>query len=268
MKAKLALRLATAAVAIPALVWIVGWGGALIFSCLIALVAVIALFEYAAMAFPAKPAERALAIAAGAVLAAGVLLGGLAAIAPWLGGVTVALFSVYLFFGGALDERFRRLAWTLLGALYIGYLVPHGAVVYQMADGPRWMFFVLIAVMMGDTAAYFVGTAIGRRKLAPEISPGKTVEGAVASTAATLAAGALAGHFFLPARSWPEILTLSLVISALGQVGDLFESWIKRVFGVKDSGALLPGHGGLLDRVDSLIFPLVFVAYYLRAVQP
>ncbi|HEX9445044.1 MAG TPA: phosphatidate cytidylyltransferase, partial [Candidatus Binatia bacterium] len=174
------------------------------------------------------------------------------------------LFSTHLFFGGALQERFNRLGWTLVGTLYLGFLLPHAALVYRLPDGPEWIFFTLIVVMVGDSAAYFAGNAIGRRKLYPEVSPGKTVEGAIGGAVGSLAAGAAAGAYFLPMFPWPELVAVALVLSVLGQIGDLFESWIKRVFGVKDSSAILPGHGGLLDRMDSLIFPLVFVAYYSR----
>lgn len=268
MQSKLAARLATAAVAIPALVWVIGWGGARIFSWLILVVALLSLWEYYGMAFPARPTERAVGIFSGLLVASGILIHDVSGFAPWLAAAVALLFSIYLFFGGGLEERYRTLAWTGVGTLYIGYLIPHGALLYRLPDGPRWVFFVLIAVMIGDTAAYFVGTSLGKRKLYPEVSPGKTVEGAIGSTAATLVAGVVAGGFFLPAYPWPEILGISLVVSVLGQVGDLFESWLKRVFAVKDSSAMLPGHGGLLDRMDSLIFPLVFVTHYLRIVHP
>ena len=118
--------------------------------------------------------------------------------------------------------------------------------------------------MGGDTASYFVGSFLGRTRLSPEISPAKTVEGALGGIGTSLLVGLIGGKFLLPALPQPETLLLSFVLSLLGQAGDLFESWIKRAFSVKDSGHLLPGHGGLLDRVDSLIFPVVFTTYYLR----
>ncbi|MGH7768937.1 MAG: phosphatidate cytidylyltransferase [Candidatus Binatia bacterium] len=265
MNSKLALRIVTALIGIPALVWLVGRGGVRIFSSLIFLVTLVCLWEYYRIAFPARPREQAGGIIAGLLVGAGVLTG-------WpstgLAGVTVLLFCSHLFFGGRLEERFNRLCWTILGTVYIGFLVPHAALLYRLPDGPQWIFFVLLVVMAGDTAAYLVGTTMGRRKLYPEISPGKTVEGAIGSTAASLIVGAFAGPFLLPSQTWSELLGISIVLSVLGQVGDLFESWIKRVFGVKDSSALIPGHGGLLDRMDSLIFPLVFAAYCVRLFHP
>jgi phosphatidate cytidylyltransferase len=261
VKSKLVPRIVTALVGIPALVWIVGRGGLRIFSALVFLVALVCLWEYYRIAFPARQREQAGGILAGFLVGVGVLTGWPSA---GLAGVTVLLCCSHLFFGGRLEERFNHLCWTVLGTVYIGYLVPHAALLYRLPDGPQWIFFVLFVVMAGDTAAYLVGTTMGRRKLYPEISPGKTVEGAIGSTAASLIVGVFAGPFLLPSQPWPELLGISVVLSVLGQIGDLFESWIKRVFGVKDSSALVPGHGGLLDRMDSLIFPLVFAAYYVR----
>jgi phosphatidate cytidylyltransferase len=265
VNSKLALRIVTALIGIPAVVWLVGWGGGQIFSVLVLVVTLACLWEYYRIAFSTRLREQTVGISAGLLAVAGVLGGWPSA---GLAGVAVLLFCCHLFFGGALQERFNRLCWSVLGTLYIGFLVPHAALLYGLADGPQWIFFILLAVMSGDTAAYFVGSALGKKKLYPEISPGKTVEGAIASTAASLSVGVVAGGFLLPSRPWPELLAMALVLSVLGQVGDLFESWIKRVFGVKDSSGLIPGHGGLLDRMDSLIFPLVFVAYYVRIFHP
>jgi phosphatidate cytidylyltransferase len=104
--------------------------------------------------------------------------------------------------------------------------------------------------------------------LAPEISPGKTVEGAIGYVLGSILAGCLMGISLALGLSWWELAILSALLSILGQLGDLFESWIKRVFAVKDSGRLLPGHGGLLDRLDSLIFPAVFTTTYLKVFHP
>ena len=112
--------------------------------------------------------------------------------------------------------------------------------------------------------AYFVGSRFGKRKLAPAISPGKTVEGAWGYIAGSVIAGFLGALFIVQELHWLEAVGLAAWLSILGQAGDLFESWLKRTFAVKDSGHLLPGHGGLLDRLDSLIFPAVFSTAYIR----
>ncbi len=173
-------------------------------------------------------------------------------------------FATYLFTAGKLVERLNRLLFTLLGGFYIGYLFPQWVLLFRQSQGRAWVFWVLLVVMVGDTVAYFVGRRFGTRKLAPEISPGKTVEGAWGYVAGAVLAGLVSATFLFEQIFWPEVLGLSLAISILGQIGDLFESWIKRAFAVKDSGNLLPGHGGLLDRLDSLIFPAVFTTTYLR----
>lgn len=268
MNEKIIPRVITALAGIPLLVFIIGWGRPWHFSLLVFLVTTIALCEYFFIAFPGRRRERTLGILSGVLVSFGVLIPGLPDLWLWLSGVIVVAFTIYLFFGARLEERYKDLGWILLGALYIGWLVPHLVLLYQSPDGKEWLFFVLLVIMAGDTAAYFVGTLLGRIKLSPGISPGKTVEGAVGSIGASVLAGSSGGKFLLPAMPWQEILLLSLVLSILGQAGDLFESWIKRVFSVKDSGSLLPGHGGLLDRMDSLIFPVVFATYYLRLLHP
>ncbi len=265
MNAKVMPRVITALVGIPFLILIIGWGRPWHFSLLVFLVTAGALWEYFLLVFPGRWREQVVGIFFGVFVCWAILARGLPEAGFWLGAVLVMVFSTYLFFGGQLEERYKHLGWTLLGTLYIGYLVPHFVLLYDY--GKEWVFFVLLLVMTGDTAAYFVGSALGRKKLSPQISPGKTVEGALASIGASVVAGVIGGKFLLPGIPWIETLFLSVASSLLGQIGDLFESWIKRVFLAKDSGSLFPGHGGLLDRLDSLIFPVVFTAYYLRLIH-
>jgi len=146
-------------------------------------------------------------------------------------------------------------------------LVPHLILLFGQPNGRAWVFWLFLVVMAGDTGAYFIGRRFGRHKLAPLLSPGKTVEGAWGYVAGAVVGGFVAAVLAFNAFnrfSWLEIFALSLAIGVLGQLGDLFESWIKRVHNVKDSGTLLPGHGGVLDRLDSLIFPAAFTTVYLR----
>src|SRR6185369_3485933 len=114
----------------------------------------------------------------------------------------------------------------------------------------------------GDSGGYFVGHALGRHKLIPRVSPGKTVEGALGIVLCSLVAAAAAKLILLPQRGWSEMLTLAVVMAIIGQLGDLSESVMKRTFGAKESGSIFPGHGGVLDRIDSLLFPVVLLYYY------
>lgn len=257
-------RVLTALVGVSFLLILIGFARPWQFSLFVFILTFGALCEYFSIVFPDRWKEQILGIFSGLLVSLVVLIPRLPEPGLWLGGVIVVAFSSYLFFGGKLEERYNHLGWTLLGTLYLGYLVPHFVLLHQLANGREWVFFVLMVIMAGDTAGYFVGLALGRRKLYPEISPAKTVEGALGSVGASVLAGLLGARFLFSDLSWLEVLFLCLVLSLLGQLGDLFESWVKRVFSVKDSGRLLPGHGGLLDRIDSLIFPAVFTTYYMR----
>jgi len=180
----------------------------------------------------------------------------------------IFVFAALLFFREYSVHRLNRWSWTAIGGFYVGYLVPHLILLFAQPNGRAWVFWLFLVVMAGDSAAYFIGGRFGRHKLAPTLSPGKTFEGAWGYMAGAVLGGfvaaILAFNLFSWRFSWWEIFALSLAVSVLGQLGDLFESWIKRVHNVKDSGTLLPGHGGVLDRLDSLIFPAAFTTVYLR----
>jgi len=264
VEANLRPRLITALVAIPLLVLLVGWGPAWLFAAVVLVVTLGALREYFRMVFPSCLKEQLLGTVFGISVSLWIVHAENARPEFGLGLLLVAVFSTYLFLGGGLEEKLRRLAWTLLGAMYLGYLMPQWILLFRLPEGRAWVFFVLLVIMTGDTVAYFTGSLFGKRKLAPQISPGKTLEGAGGYVLGSIVAGVLSARMLLPKLSWPEAIVLSAILSILGQLGDLFESWIKRVFAVKDSSGLLPGHGGLLDRLDSLIFPVVFTTHYLR----
>jgi phosphatidate cytidylyltransferase len=127
------------------------------------------------------------------------------------------------------------------------------------------LFFALALNWAGDTVAYYVGRQFGRHKLAPLVSPKKSWEGAIASVAGSILFGVLYLGHFMPSLRWWQIIGMAVVGNVAGQFGDLAESAMKRGAGVKDSGSILPGHGGLLDRVDSTLFalPVIYVLYAL-----
>jgi len=130
--------------------------------------------------------------------------------------------------------------------------------------GVQWLLFALAVNWVGDIAAFYVGRSLGKHKLAPRISPGKSWEGSIGSMAAAVIFGYAFFLHVMPALPLAHMVALSLLANAAGQVGDLAESAMKRGAGVKDSSALLPGHGGFLDRLDSSLFTMPVVYYYLR----
>jgi phosphatidate cytidylyltransferase len=268
VESSLKSRALTAGVGIPLLIVLVGWGPGWAFICFFVVLNAVALREYFAMAFPGSVSEQLWGIIFGLSLSLVVVFSRAAEGELGLGLLLVLFFSIYLFMPGRLQVRWHRLAWTLLGSVYLGYLFPHWVLLFRLPHGRAWVFFVLLVIMMGDTAAYLVGSLFGKRKLAPAISPGKTIEGTLGYVAGSVLGGCLGASFLITEMGAIEVVALSGMLSILGQMGDLFESFIKRVFAVKDSGALLPGHGGLLDRLDSLIFPAVFATTYLKVFHP
>jgi phosphatidate cytidylyltransferase len=151
---------------------------------------------------------------------------------------------------------------SLLGVVYVGFLLPHFIWIRHGLEGAAWVFFIFLVAMLGDTAGYVVGRIWGTHKLIPHISPGKTIEGSLGSVFGNVCGAGLAWLWLLPHHSFLELFFLGIGTGFLAQVGDLCESAVKRAFGAKDSGQLLPGHGGILDRIDSLLFPAAFIYYY------
>ncbi|HEY7556468.1 MAG TPA: phosphatidate cytidylyltransferase [Candidatus Binatia bacterium] len=264
METNLKRRLLTALIAISLVIVIVGWARPWIFTVFILSMTALALYEYFAMALPGYPGEQVLGVLFGVTVSFLLVIPDLGDRELWLSLLLVLSFTGYLFARGKLHEKLTRLAWTVLGGFYIGLLMPNWIFLFRVPDGRSWVFFVLGVIVAGDTVAYFAGKRFGVKRLAPEISPAKTVAGAWGYLLGSVVAGAFAALLLLVEYPFLEITLLALILAALGQLGDLFESLLKRVFAVKDSGSLLPGHGGILDRLDSLIFPAVFANAYLR----
>ena len=258
-------RLATAAIAIPTLLALIFLGPAWAWGLLVVVVAMLGLVEYLWLAFPARMGERVVGLALGAA----VIGAGLSAPAP---GARLSAALSLLIAGGLVyvvlarhdfERGLADLGGLIVGILYTGLLLPHFYWLRRLPDGPQWVTFVIAIGMGGDSSGYFVGHALGRHKLIPRISPGKTVEGALGIVLGSVVVGALAKLVLLPDRSWGEVLGLACVMAVIGQLGDLGESVMKRTFGAKESGWIFPGHGGVLDRIDSLLFPVALVYYYV-----
>ena len=257
-------RLITAAIALPALLYIILYPSHLPITLLVIFLAIVGISELAMMAFPDNREQQVFTS----------FLGGLVACActlpnpPWLAAALAAaltLGSVWtLFVRKDMEAGLRDLGFAMFSILYVAFMLSHFVWLHRVEEmGARLVVFVLVVAMAGDTGGYFAGKTFGRRKLIPRVSPGKTVEGAAGVIIASVIGAIIAKLGFLPELSWSEILFLATIMGVLGQLGDLVESVIKRSFGVKDSGWLFPGHGGVLDRIDSLLFQAALVYYYV-----
>ncbi len=164
-------------------------------------------------------------------------------------------------------ETLGAVAGTVFAVLYAGALLGTVVGLRMVAPdalGRRWVVFLLAVIMVGDAGAYFVGRAMGKRPLAPVLSPRKTVEGFVGGIAFSVAAALFLRFTSLPELGFVAAFGLGLSMALVGVVGDLFESLLKRSAGIKDTSSLLPGHGGVLDRIDSLLFAAPFLFFYLK----
>jgi len=200
------------------------------------------------------------------------IIGLLIPLSAYLGGgqlmfatTTFSLIIVFLLFllrmrEGAVD--LDALARVVFGFMYIPLLISYIILIRCSEDGIMWIFFVICVAFLGDSCAFYVGKSIGKTKLMPAVSEGKTVEGAIGSVLGTLLGCVLFKILILPDLPLLHAITIGFLGSIIGQLGDLCESAVKRASMVKDSGFLLPGHGGILDRLDYLIFFIPFVYYY------
>ena len=162
--------------------------------------------------------------------------------------------------------------WTIAGILYVGWLLSHLVALRGLDDvrtvldeGQNWVFFALFTTFASDTTAFFAGIALGKHHLASSISPSKTWEGVIAGVFGAIIVSllfTLRTPLQAPFDYWWQAIILGLLVSVFGQLGDLVESLLKRNMGVKESGRLIPGHGGILDRMDSVIFAGIVVYYY------
>jgi phosphatidate cytidylyltransferase len=257
-------RILTAAVVLPPLLAFVILAPAWSISLLVALCAAWGLYEVAAMmAADAAPA-LALLIITGALPAIVALTRWAPQLSAMLAGVGVAAMCVLIGWVNVhpTQKTPPRSLLIAIAGLYVGALYPYLALLRNGTGGVALLLILLLVVMAGDSGAYFVGRAIGRIRLMPAVSPGKTVEGAIAYVACSVVAACALNAALGVGWSVGTAAGFGGLISIAAQAGDLAESALKRLAGVKDSGWLFPGHGGMLDRADSLVFAAVFAYYY------
>ncbi|NLI93278.1 MAG: phosphatidate cytidylyltransferase [Peptococcaceae bacterium] len=258
-------RILSALIGAPLLLYMT-WLGGLYLALLVTVLALLGLREFLDIGRKADFVSQSRLIVIFCALWLGIFLFGYY---TWL--LPLGLIWFVLIFGRyALnypDISYTQASYGFLAFVYPVALFTYLYFLRELPHGLVWCFFVFTVVWATDTGAFFVGTAFGRRKLAPRVSPKKSVEGAVGGLLSAMLLGLV---FWLITKegNLPAVLILSMVTSMVSQIGDLFESALKRSAGVKDSGTIIPGHGGILDRFDSFLFalPMVYFALILGLV--
>ena len=258
----------TALVLAPFTVFIIGWSHAYAFDATVALVAALALYEFLVLGrVKGYVLPIPLCIIVMLFIVAAFILEPISVEM----GVFVTLLVIpasYVFGRGAIDQALPSSAIAVMATLYVGML--GGSLIRLRNDfgptvGPKLVFFLLLTVWLGDAGAYYVGKQFGRHKLSPRISPKKTIEGGVGGVATSIIAAIVMHYTFFAEFPILHAVLAGILLSVTGVIGDLAESMWKRSAAVKDSGTLIPGHGGFLDRFDSIFFttPILYVYWVL-----
>lgn len=261
-------RWITAIVLLPPLVLLILMGGTILLGILVALVSMVTMWEYYRIVFhdhepPIPLFYHIWGYANGAAMVVIAIFHQPVAIFVPLMINVIGVAFVSLFRFKTVDDAPLVVVKQTFGLIYIPMFLSCAMLLYHDAAGPLWILFLLGTVAIGDTAAYYVGTYLGRHKLCPAVSPNKSIEGAIGGLAANAVFALVFNLLFFNQVSLVKSIFFAVVVGAVGQVGDLFESEFKREAGVKDSSHLLPGHGGFLDRIDALLFALP-TAYLLK----
>ena len=259
-------RVASSVVLIPVFVWVTTMASAWVFQLLVIAASAVACYELARMfERTGRAISPWLSVGVGAALTASSATSLYATVGDdgsplhWMPTPElVLLIGVGVVCSAPLWSAGRPVvestANTLFGAVYVGWLLGYAIWLQGRAGGPQLVLFLVGVTWAGESAAYLVGSSVGRHRLAPILSPRKTVEGAIAQVIISVAAALGLGAWLLPTCGLVGAAGAGVVLGVIGQVGDLAESAIKRSIGTKDTGDLIPGHGGMLDRIDSLLF--------------
>jgi phosphatidate cytidylyltransferase len=254
-------RLLSTLILLPILLWIVMAGPAWLFAATIVLIGALGQWEFTGMFQRAGiRTYRIVGLLGGMVVTASFAL-------PVSGRMVLTGVLLVVLAAGLWRPRGARIAWeppaiTILGICYVNWLLGYGFWLRELEAGREWVLLLIWVTWLGETAAYLVGSGFGRHALAPVISPRKTIEGAVAQVVVSALAAVAAQAWFFGALPPGHAVVVGVLLGVVGQVGDLVESALKRSVGTKDTGRLIPGHGGMLDRIDSLLFNTPVLFYY------
>lgn len=264
MKGLARKKIWTGVFVVPPLVALIALGRPFVLSLMVLLATLLGLREFYSLTLPQSN---------GVVRMTGVGLGLLLSIAASYGSPEIGyplfvflLLFLFLLFMGTSENLLlstSSIGFMFLGMFYIGFLLSHVSLIRQLANGTRWVLFLVGTVWAGDIFAFLCGSLFGRHKLYPKISPNKTCEGLAGAILGSALVALVFTSLFIPRLGKGSSLLLGVSMGILGQFGDFTESMLKRSAQVKDSGSFIPGHGGMLDRLDSFLFSAPFLYYSL-----
>jgi phosphatidate cytidylyltransferase len=256
-------RWLTSVIIVPLLIVIISYGPEILFAALITFLIVGGMVEYNHMIFDkSQILEKSEGLIAAILFPLAAYLGNSHFL---LSMITLFVLAFFLIFPVKVKKQtfdVTSVMKVVFGFLYIPLMMSYFILIRNMDGGVTWIYFILVLAFAGDTVAFYIGRKFGKKKLLPFISPGKSVEGTIGLIAGSTLACILFQYFFLKEINIVHAIILGFIGSVIGQLGDLCESALKRASGLKDSGTILPGHGGILDRLDCLLFITPFVYYY------
>ena len=256
-------RWITAIAVVPALFAAIIYGSELVFAIIVMVLTLGGIIEYNTMVFQKSDIwEKSEGIIVGLLIPLTAFIGNIHFMFATTTFAVIIIFLLFLFRLNNNPLDITNLIKVVFGMMYIPVMLSYIILTRHFDNGMLWVFFIIVLAFSGDVSAYYVGKSMGRRKLMPSVSAGKTVEGTLGLIGGSIIGCVIFTMIFYRELSLVHTISLGFMGSILGQLGDLCESSIKRTFHIKDSGFLFPGHGGVLDRLDSLIFIIPFVYYY------
>lgn len=257
-------KVATAFLVVPPIVALIALGPPQTLGLMVFMATFLGLREFYRLCLPhSKPIEKVTGLGLGLIFSILALFDKSSAIIPFFVFTFLLLAVLFMVTSDYLSSSIPHFALTFFGIFYIGFLLSHVTLIRNMVNGKSWVLFLILTVWAGDVCALLSGVLIGRHKLYPKISPNKTVEGLIGAILGSILVALTYSYFFLPSLNRWSIIPLGAGLGFFGQLGDFTESMLKRSAQVKDSGSLFPGHGGMLDRLDSFLFSAPFLHYSL-----
>jgi len=249
---------------VPPVVLLIDLGRPAVLHLMVLLASFFGLREYYNLALPhSKWIERAVGIGLGLILSIIISFGDLKEISPFFVLALLILSILFMATSKDLSSTISKMGIILFGILFIGFLLAYVSVIRNMTNGRIWVLFLIATIWAGDISALLSGSFLGRHKLYPKISPNKTFEGLGGAIVGSIIVALAFSLLFIPHLEKGHCILLAIGLGIFGQLGDFTESLLKRSAQVKDSGTLIPGHGGMLDRIDSFLFSAPFLHYSL-----